>query len=72
MSSEVITLIKDFLRTELRLSHAAIDIALNQWKREQGPLPVILWRYGLITIEQLAVVFDWLDNLAETREWKSI
>lgn len=72
VSNEITALIRDFLRTELRLSQAAIDIALNQWQREQGPLPLVLWRYGLISIEQLAQIFNWLDDLAETRDWKRI
>ena len=54
--------LKEFLRTELLLSASAIDIALHQWEREQGQLPAILWRYGLVTIDQFAKVFQWLDQ----------
>ncbi|MEM9771484.1 MAG: DUF2949 domain-containing protein [Cyanobacteria bacterium P01_D01_bin.73] len=70
MSSEAIARVKDFLQTELLLSPAAIDIAFNRWEREQGPLPMILWRYGLVTIEQLALVFDWLDQQVG-KDWRN-
>ena len=72
MTNESLTPLKDFLRTELFLSSAAIDIALRQWEREQGPLPVILWRYGLVTVDQLARVFDWLEQQAKERELEHV
>jgi len=54
--------VEHFLRTELLLSSAAIDIALRQWEREQGTLPTILWRYGLVTTDQFHRVFLWLSQ----------
>ncbi|MFY7695915.1 MAG: DUF2949 domain-containing protein [Cyanobium sp.] len=29
---------------------------------EQAPLPAVLWRYGLITLEQLDRVLAWQDT----------
>ena len=63
--------IKDFLRTELLLSPAAIEIALGQWQREQGPLPAILWRYGLVTLDQLTQIFDWMEQQGRRGELAS-
>ena len=60
--SRNIALVEQFLRTELMMSSEAIEIALRQWEREQGPLPTILWRYGLVTTEQLHQVFLWLSR----------
>jgi hypothetical protein len=34
---------------------------LRHPKQDYAPLPMILWQYGLITLEQLAQIFDWLD-----------
>lgn len=52
----------DFLRDELALSTSAIDVGLRQRQLDNGPLPMILWQYGLVSIEQLARIFDWLED----------
>lgn len=49
-----------FLQSELAVPETAIHFALKQWQREQGPLQMILWHYGLISMEQLQQIFDWL------------
>ncbi len=49
-----------FLQHDLALSDQAITIALKHPDREIAPLQMILWQYGLITIEQLNQIFDWL------------
>lgn len=49
-----------FLRDELSISDAALNLA----KRQQGvtteQLPIILWQYGLVTLEELDRIFDWM------------
>jgi Protein of unknown function (DUF2949) len=55
----------EFLEHELAIPTSAIAIGL----RHQEPsaplpdnlLPMVLWQYGLLTIEQLDQVFDWLE-----------
>lgn len=49
-----------FLQRDLSLSDEAITLALKHSDREIAPLPMILWQYGLISIEQLNQIFDWL------------
>ncbi len=49
-----------FLQAELAVPEAAIHFALKQHRRKQGPLQMVLWQYGLISIEQLQQIFDWL------------
>lgn len=61
-----ITPLLQFLRSELGIPEAAIRFILRQLVREQGPLPVLLWRYGLIPIEQMPQMFEWCAGL-ETR-----
>jgi Protein of unknown function (DUF2949) len=51
-----------FLQNELSLSKADIAVALRQRELYHGPLPMLLWRYGLISIEQLARIFDWQEE----------
>lgn len=51
-----------FLRQQLGLSESALALGLKQADQEQAPLPVVLWRFGLITLEQLDAVFSWQDQ----------
>lgn len=51
-----------FLQEELSLSSASIAMALRQREQDPGPLPMILWQYGLITLDQLDRIFDWLET----------
>ncbi|MEB3212708.1 MAG: DUF2949 domain-containing protein [Leptolyngbyaceae bacterium] len=51
-----------FLQDELAISPSSIDVALRQSQSDPGPLPMILWKYGLITLEQLNQIFDWLET----------
>lgn len=51
-----------FLQEDLSISAASIAMATRQREQEQGPLPMILWQYGLVTIEQLDQIYDWLET----------
>ena len=48
-----------YLRQELGLSDNALQLGLKQSDQEQAPLPVVLWRFGLISLEQLDQVLSW-------------
>ncbi|MBM5791816.1 MAG: DUF2949 domain-containing protein [Cyanobacteria bacterium M_surface_10_m1_298] len=51
-----------FLRSEVGLSDNAMGLGLKQAQLEQAPLPIVLWRYGLISLEQLDQVLLWQDQ----------
>ena len=51
-----------FLEEELAVSGAGIAIALRHSQQDPGPLPMILWQYGLVTLEQLDRIYDWLEK----------
>ncbi|MBF2072376.1 MAG: DUF2949 domain-containing protein [Synechococcales cyanobacterium C42_A2020_086] len=52
-----------FLQEDLALSASSISIALRYREQDPaGPLPMILWQYGLVTLEQLDRIFDWLET----------
>lgn len=51
-----------FLRQQLGLSDNALELGLKQAALEQAPLPVVLWRFGLISLEQLDQVLSWQDQ----------
>lgn len=62
MTSQTQTPLIDFLRQDLGVSNASISVALKSCHYNPGPLPLILWQYGLISLEQLNDVFDWLET----------
>lgn len=51
-----------FLQEDLSLSPSSIAIALRHSEQDPGPLPMILWQYGLVTLEQLDQIYDWLEK----------
>jgi hypothetical protein len=50
-----------FLQDELAISTASIQVALKHSEQDPGPLPMILWQYGLVTLEQLEQIYDWME-----------
>ena len=50
-----------FLRQQMGLSESALALGIKQAAQEQAPLPVVLWRYGLISLEQFEQVLSWQD-----------
>ena len=51
-----------FLQDDLAISPDAIAVAMKQSSDQPSNLlPMVLWQYGLITIEQLDQVFDWME-----------
>ncbi|MCG5059671.1 MAG: DUF2949 domain-containing protein [Limnoraphis sp. WC205] len=59
-----------FLRFELAIPASSIAMALRHPEQECGQLPMILWQYGLISLEQLDRVFDWLERFGSYVEIK--
>jgi hypothetical protein len=52
-----------FLQEELAISRDSIEIAQRYRAQDPGPLPMILWQYGLVTLEQLDRIYDWLETV---------
>ena len=51
-----------FLQRRLGLSPSALDLGQRQAELEQAPLPIVLWSFGLLSLQQLEEVFDWQNN----------
>lgn len=51
-----------FLQEDLSISAASLAMAQRHREQDQGPLPMILWQYGLINLEQLEQIYDWLET----------
>ena len=50
------------LRNQFGLSESALALGLRQAQQEQAPLPVVLWRFGLISLEQFDALLSWQDQ----------
>lgn len=56
-----------FLQEKLTISASSIAIALRRRQQNSEPLPMILWQYGLVSLQQLEHIFDWQEtNRAES------
>lgn len=62
MQSRVQSQLIYFLQEELSIPTESIEVALRQQETAPDLLPMVLWQYGLITLEQLDQVFDWLET----------
>ena len=51
----------NFLQSELEIPPEAISLAQKTETLEPNILPIILWQYGMLNVEQLDRVFDWLE-----------
>ncbi|MEL6493740.1 MAG: DUF2949 domain-containing protein [Cyanobacteria bacterium J06623_7] len=54
-----------FLKEELALSNDSIEIVRRSVEEHPAPIPMILWKYGLITPEELDRIYDWLHSKAK-------
>jgi Protein of unknown function (DUF2949) len=50
------------LRNQFGLSESALALGLRQAQQEQAPLPVVLWRFGLISLEQFDALLSCQDQ----------
>lgn len=57
------TLLINFLKEELAVPAAAIAVALRHNEAGSSLLPMVLLQYGLITIDQLNKVFEWMETV---------
>lgn len=53
-----------FLKEDLAIPETAIALALRHAGSTPNQLPIILWQYGLITLQDLDRIFDWMETTA--------
>lgn len=54
-----------FLKEELALSSDSINIVQRVVEENPAPIPMVLWQYGLVTLEELDRIYDWLHSKAK-------
>ena len=50
----------EFLYNEVGLEESSIELGLKLSIRNNTPLPILLWSYGMITIEELDKLYSFL------------
>ncbi len=50
----------EFLKQELGIPTSSLKLALRHHQQDWSQFPIILWQYGLISLEQLDSIFDWM------------
>lgn len=61
MSDDYAKLIR-FLQEDMSIPSNAIQQALQQCRADLGPLPMVLWQQGVLSLKQLERIFDWLED----------
>jgi hypothetical protein len=51
-----------FLENDLAVPRKSLALALRHSRKMPYTLPMTLFQYGLISLDQLAQVFDWLET----------
>ena len=49
-----------YLLNEIGLDESSIELGLKLSIRNNTPLPILLWSYGMLTIEELDMLYSFL------------
>ncbi|MCG9890458.1 MAG: DUF2949 domain-containing protein [Thermosynechococcaceae cyanobacterium MS004] len=52
----------EYLQTELGISESEIALANRAPQPSKTELPIVLWNYGLIDLEKVGMIFDWIES----------
>ncbi|NCJ06110.1 DUF2949 domain-containing protein [Synechococcales cyanobacterium C] len=63
MATSAQDLLIEFLQTDLGLSAEVIAIATRKQETLISQIHITLWQYGLISLQQLNRIFDWLEHV---------
>ena len=56
------TKLVSFLQDELAIPAASIALAVRHSEECPNLIPMILWQYGLVSLNQLDRIFDWMET----------
>ena len=62
MSNSIYQNFVKFLQDDLSMSKDALAIVQKTVEKNVEPVPMILWQYGLVTLEELDRIYDWLET----------
>ena len=53
-------LLYDYLYNDIGLTKEAIELGIRYSRKENAPLPIILWSFGLISVKQYKQIITWI------------
>jgi hypothetical protein len=62
MNSKRLQRLIGFLQDDLAIPSTSIDLAVRHHPDTLNIFPMMLWQYGLVTLQQLEQIFDWLET----------
>ncbi|WP_299491553.1 DUF2949 domain-containing protein [Acaryochloris sp. IP29b_bin.137] len=57
------TQLLQYLQQELALSPDVLSLVSRFQEQTAPQIPIILWQYGLVSLEQLNQIYDWLASI---------
>lgn len=63
MKLNVLPQLIHFLQEDLGISAPSVQLALRHSDETPNLLPMVLWQYGLVSLEQVDRIFDWLETV---------
>ena len=51
-----------FIIDKLGISQEALELGKKRSFLENSPLPIVMWSYGLISLNQLKIILSWIKN----------
>ena len=49
-----------YLFNEIGLDESSIELGIKLYTKNNNPLPILLWSYGMLTIEELDKLYSFL------------
>ena len=63
LKKSIYTSFTQFLKEELAMPADSLAIAQKAIEQNLGPIPMILWQYGLVNLDELDRIYDWLETV---------
>ena len=52
----------NFIIDKLGINQSALELGIKRSCLENSPLPIVMWSYGLLSIDQLQLILSWQKN----------
>tara|TARA_Y100001968_G_scaffold277085_1_gene271719 strand:+ start:94 stop:303 length:210 start_codon:yes stop_codon:yes gene_type:complete len=49
----------DYIIDKLGISQSALELGIKRSILENSPLPIVMWSYGLLSLDQLKLILMW-------------
>jgi hypothetical protein len=63
MNTQVEARFIEYLQEELAIPQDCLTVALRHSPQNAIQLPMVLWQYGLVNLNQLEQMLDWLEQV---------